>query len=478
MYKFSSFLTEATTYKKYESFTGRILILGYGSVGQAILPLILRHLTVYPGNITVLEKDNHKALFDSRHGKSGVKYVRKEILPENYKKELAKYVGPGDMIVNCSLNIQALALLEWCAQNDVMQVDTSLERWGHQQDEVIPKLADRTLFHTHNEVRAAMSKYPNGPTLCVTHGANPGMVTHLTKRALLQLAKENGRPSTAPADQEGWAQLMKALGVKVIHVAERDTQITDQPKVKGEFVNTWSVEGFWAEGRAPAEMGWGTHENRTPEGGRSQGTAAYLFQPGMSVLMKSWVPKGGQYNGFCIQHSESITLSQFFSTKDGKFRPSVYYVYHPCDSAIVSVHELRGHELEEPREERIMKDEVISGEDELGVLLIGDDFAFWHGSQMTIEDARALIPGENATSVQVAGSLIAAIVWMIRNPRMGYIEPEAIPYDEILEIADMYWEPLKSVMSNWTPSKDVNSLFYKEFDKKHPCRFENFRVWS
>jgi len=91
---------------------------------------------------------------------------------------------------------------------------------------------------------------------------------------------------------------MKSLDVKVIHIAERDQQVISQPKTKGEFTNTWSCEGFWAEGRAPAEMGWGTHEDRHPEGGKSQGNAAFLMQPGASVLMKSWVPDGGQYNGY------------------------------------------------------------------------------------------------------------------------------------------------------------------------------------
>lgn len=53
------------------------------------------------------------------------------------------------------------------------------------------------------------------------------------------------------------------LGVNVIHCSERDTQLTNNPKRPGEFVNTWSVEGFYEEGIAPAELGWGTHEKST-----------------------------------------------------------------------------------------------------------------------------------------------------------------------------------------------------------------------
>jgi homospermidine synthase len=171
-------------------------------------------------------------------------------------------------------------------------------------------------------------------------------------------------------------------------------------------------------------------------------------------------------------------MSQYFETKDKSFRPSVYYVYQPCDSAIASLHEMRGNELDLQREQRILKDEIVSGMDELGVLLLGDDFCFWHGSQLDIHGARKLVEGENATSMQVAGSMLGAIVWMIENPHMGYTEPETMPFEQILEIGDMYWEPLVSVMSNWTPSQDVNSLFYREYDKSNPCKFENYRVWT
>ena len=59
-------------------------------------------------------------------------------------------------------------------------------------------------------------------------------------------------------------RLAMKLGVKVIHVSERDTQITDRPKQVDEFVNTWSVEGFREEGTTTAEMGWGTHEKELP----------------------------------------------------------------------------------------------------------------------------------------------------------------------------------------------------------------------
>ena len=473
--KYLQSIKEATV--THGEFTGKILVIGYGSIGQPTTVLISKHLDLNPDQITLLEKDDHSELFNSRHKNSGIKYVPKtEITRKNYKTILSKYLDAGDMIVNCSLNIDVEAILTWCMDNDVMQVDTSLERWSDDQDEGIPNLAERTLYHTHKILREKLGNTKGKATCVVTHGANPGYVTHLTKRALLTFTKTK----EAPTDQEGWAKLMESSGVKVVHIAERDTQVIDDPKLKNEFVNSWSCEGFWAEGRAPSEMGWGTHEYKEIEGGALQkdGTAAYIKSPSVTNLVKSWVPEGGQYNGFCVQHSEAITISEYFTTKDGKFRPSVYYVYQPTDAAIASIHELRGRELDMQIKYRIIKNEIISGMDELGVLLIGDDFVYFHGSQISIEDARKLIPGESATSVQVAGSLLGAIAWMIKNPKMGYTEPEELPYDEILAIGDKYWSPLVHIKSEWTPAYDVNSLFKRDYDKKNKCSFNNFRVWD
>lgn len=41
---------------------------------------------------------------------------------------------------------------------------------------------------------------------------------------------------------------MKNLGVKGIHIAERDTQKCDKVRPPKEFWNTWSVDGFISEG--------------------------------------------------------------------------------------------------------------------------------------------------------------------------------------------------------------------------------------
>ncbi|MGO4139811.1 homospermidine synthase, partial [Rhizobium brockwellii] len=64
-----------------------------------------------------------------------------------------------------------------------------------------------------------------------TCGANPGMVSWFVKQALVNLANDIGLKVEEPDqhDREGWAKLMKNVGVKCIHIAERDTQRTKHP---------------------------------------------------------------------------------------------------------------------------------------------------------------------------------------------------------------------------------------------------------
>lgn len=447
-----------------------------------MLPMLLRHIQVDPQRITVIEKDDHQELFDAKYGSSGVTYVIHKITWDDLHKILERYLEEGDLLVNLSTDIDCIELVTWCLRNGVRYIDTSIERWPHETDEVLPTMAERTLYHAHQEMRAAAVQYEDAATCVVTYGANPGIVTQFVKAALLDMAASQGHEVDIPTVREEWAQLMMLLGVKVVHISERDTQILDTPKEKNEFVNTWSCEGFWAEGRAPAELGWGTHEHDLPAnaGIHADGpqNAIYLEQPGVSVMLKSWAPLGGAFNGFCIQHSEAVTISEYFTTEDATFRPSVYYVYCPCDAAVVSVHEFRGHELEIQDKQRVAKAEIASGVDELGVFLQGDSGSWWYGSQLTVDQANRLLPGEGPTTVQVGAAMLSAIVWMIENPRRGYCEPEDLPFDIALKHALPYLGTMVSEASDWTPHADRNSLFENKVDPNNPWSFNNFRISS
>jgi homospermidine synthase len=467
-------------------FGGRIVMLGYGSVGQCVLPVISRHFDMPLERVTVLEADDHAERFQP-FAAQGMNYVRLTLTPDNLFSTLADYLRPGDLAINLTAGVDAIQILDWCHDHDVLYVDTSLEPWAEKYENAALPDWERTHYDSHfNTRRVAKERWaPNGPTAIVTHGANPGVVNHFVKVALLEIAEKMKLGLAEPTSREEWAKLAHATGTRVIHIAERDTQRSRLPKEPDEFVNTWSVLGYWGEAYYPAELGWGTHEKVMPPLGQhytyGPGNCIYLQKPGGATLVRSWVPKGGPIFGFVISHSESVTLSDYFTEwQDGKpvYRPTVHYAYHPSTDAIVSLREVMMHDWQPPKKMRIMQDDITDGIDELGVLLLGHGLnGLWYGSQLSIHEAREIIPGQNATALQVCAGVISACVWAVKNPRAGYCEPEDLPFREILDIAKPYLGPIASVETDWTPLKHRSAMFGEPYlDRNDPWQFTNFLV--
>ncbi len=111
----------------------------------------------------------------------------------------------------------------------------------------------------------------------------------------------------------------------------------------------------------------------------------------------------------------------------------MHYAYHPCDDAVLSVHELAGLNWQQQAKQRLMMDEIHSGVDELGVLLMGHARgAYWYGSRLSIEQARALVPHNNATSLQVTAAVLGGMVWALENPRAGLVEADGLDHARVL----------------------------------------------
>jgi homospermidine synthase len=393
-------------------------------------------------------------------------------------------LGPGDFLLNVSVDVSSLALIEFCHDRNVLYLDTCTEPWagGYTDPALTP--SQRSNYALREKLLALRQKYDGGPTAIVTHGANPGLVSHLVKEAVLNIAADTGLAVEKPRDRDGWAALASRLGIKVIHIAERDTQVSEEPKKPGEFVNTWSIDGFVGEGFQPSELGWGSHERHFPEDGRrhdfGSGVAIYLSRPGASTRVRSWTPLEGPYHGFLITHGEAISLADYFSVVEGgmlRYRPTVHYAYHPCDGAVLSLHELAGKNWRMQDEKRLLLDEITHGTDELGVLLMGHaKGAYWYGSRLSVEEARRLAPYNNATSLQVTAAALAGIVWALENPRAWIVEPDEVDSDRIMEICRPYLGTLIGVYSDWTPLFDRGRLFEEDLDTVDPWQFKNFRV--
>ena len=466
---------------KHARFGGRIVIVGFGSIGQGVLPLLLRHIDVAPSQISILTADESGRAVAESHG---VGFAVTPLRRGNYLSVLDPLLADGDFLLNLSVDVSSIALIDFCRAKGALYLDTCIEPWIGQYTDASQPPSQRSNYALREKAMALKAKHEGGPTAILTHGANPGLVSHFVKQALLDIAADTKTAAAKPQTREDWARLSARLGVKVIHIAERDTQVSPTPKRIGEFVNTWSVDGFVSEGCQPAELGWGTHERHFPDDGHRHASgpacAIYLTRPGASTRVRSWTPNEGPYHGFLITHGEAISLADYFTVHENgeaQYRPTVHYAYHPCDDAVLSVHEFAGKNWQLQKAKRLMMDEISAGVDELGVLLMGHARgAYWFGSQLSIGEARRLAPHNNATSLQVTVAVLAGVVWAIENPGRWIVEPEEMDFERILEICRPYLGNMAGAYSDWTPLLDRGLLFEEELDEADPWQFRNFRV--
>jgi homospermidine synthase len=473
-------------------FTNKVLILGAGSVSQSVLPLLIEHL-VDAKQITIMDQRDNRARVKGALDQ-GATYVQDQITQSNLDAQLSKYLSAGDFLLDLAWNIDANTILQWCHDHGVLYLNTSVEEWDPYEGGSNKHPLERTLYYRHMRMREMKSKWTKtGATAVVEHGANPGLVSHLVKKALVDIATKGlsdvkvGKDVESALTDERYNELSHLLGVKVIHISERDTQVTNKPKQWGEFVNTWSVEGFYEEGVAPAELGWGTHEKTLPANAYEHPSGPKnqiaIAQPGASTWVRSWVPNF-EIQGMVIRHGEAFTISDHLSvSRNGKtiYRPTVHYAYCPSNEAIVSMKELEMLNWELHKNQRIMNDEITGGDDRLGVLLMGHPYrSWWTGSLLTIEDSRKLIPGQSATTVQVSSAVYAAVAWAMKNPNAGLLVPDEMPWREVLGYAQKYWGGIHSEAADWDPLMNRRDLFEgwndKKVDKSDPWQFTNFLV--
>jgi homospermidine synthase len=458
-----------------------MVMIGCGSIGQGVLPLMLRHIDLDRANITIITACERGRDVANEYG---LRFLNQPLTEDDYRDRLTPMLRKGDFLLNLSVDVSSVALVELCRDLGALYLDTCIEPWpgGYTDPELSPSL--RSNYALREQMLRLRVEGRPMPTALVTHGANPGLVSHFVKQALLNIAADTGIPVEAPRDRHGWSELAARLGIKVIHIAERDTQVGSVPKAVGEFVNTWSIDGFVGEGCQPAELGWGSHEKALPPDGRrhefGRDSAIYLMRPGASQRVRTWTPTEGPFLGFLITHSESISIADYFTVLQGgevTYRPTVHYAYHPCDDAVVSLHELAGKNWKMQPRQRLMMGEIVSGIDELGVLLAGHaKGAYWYGSQLSIQEARELAPHNSATSLQVTGTVLAGIIWALENPDRGVVEPDDIDFQRILEIARPYLGPVVGVYTDWTPLADRGTLFPEDLDTDDPWQFRNVRV--
>jgi homospermidine synthase len=448
-------------------FNGRLLFVGCGGVAQCFVQLFMRHVDMDMSKITIVDPvDNRHAVEEILA--AGATYKRIRITPKNMNRVLSSHVSKGDMVIDLSVNVGTLAMMDWCFHNNVVYLNTSIEDWGISVNS--EHWLEDTLYKRHTQLREHMTNLGAGvgPTMVVEHGANPGLVSHWTKSGLVDIAESllsssrlnsarRGNLTEALADRD-FARLAMLTGTKAIHISEWDSQTIGGQRKTGEFVSTWSADAFYQESLACAEIAWGTHERGLPAkamqhsyGPKNQ---IVIEQRAFELTASTWVPSG-QFEGMIIPHGETYTISNHLTVKENDkvvYRPSVYFVYRPTDVAKSSLIEYCDSGKSKLDSCKTLTNEINDGQDELGVLLMGHDYgAWWVGSRLDIHESRKHVRNQNATVLQVAASLLGATIYAIENPNEGFRVVDDLPYQQILNVANPYLGECVSLPTVWSP---------------------------
>ena len=435
--------------------TGPIIMIGFGSIGKGTLPLIEKHFEFDKSRFVIV--DPHAD--DTLAKKHGVKFIKQAITRDNYHDVLVPLLTEGGgqgFCVNLSVDTGSVDLMTMCREIGSLYIDTVVEPWlGFYFDksagpEKRSNYALReTLLAASARAKAAPPRFP--PAARPRHGVVVRQAGAARHRG------DTNSPFNEPKRREGWGQLAHKLGVKGIHIAERDTQRSKTPRPMNVFVNTWSVEGFVSEGMQPAELGWGTHEKWMPENGRKHDTgcqaAIYLRQPGANTRVRSWCPTPGAQYGFLVTHDE-VDLDRGLLHRarrpEGDLSPDLPLRLSPGQrrGAVVArvfgadgkmqptAHPGRG---DRRRHRRARRAGVRPQQD-----------AYWYGSQLSIEETRRIAPYQNAAGMQVSSAVLAGMVWALENPAAGIVEADEIDFRRCLEIQRAYLGPVKGYYTDWT----------------------------
>jgi len=464
---------------------GPIVMIGFGSIGKGTLPLIERHFHYDKSRFVVIDpEDKDRRILDER----GIRFVHQEVTKDNYRHLLIPLLTAGGgqgFCINLSVDTSSVEIMELCNEIGAFYIDTVNEPWaGFYFDTKLGPEARTNYALREATMAAKRARKPGSTTSVSCCGANPGMVSWFAKQALINVATDIGLKFKEPKTREDWGRLSRKAGIKGIHIAERDTQRSTAPKPQDVFVNTWSVEGFISEGLQPSELGWGTHEKWMPANARKhrQGcqAAIYLLQPGANTRVRSWTPTAQAQYGFLVTHNESISIADYFTLRTGRkvsYRPTCHYAYHPCNDAVLSLHEMFGRAERQEDVHILDEHEIADGIDELGVLLYGHrKNAYWYGSQLSIDETRELAPYQNATGLQVTSAVLAGMVWALENPKAGIVEADEMDFRRCLDIQMPYLGPVIGKYTDWTPLAGRPGLFPDDIDRRDPWQFRNVLV--
>ena len=113
-----------SSHEVHVNFAGKIVMVGFGSIGQGVLPLILRHIGTSADRITIVTAED-AGRAEANH--FGVKFVKIALTRDNYRRTLEPLLQAGDFLLNLSVDVSSVALVELARERGALYLDTCVE---------------------------------------------------------------------------------------------------------------------------------------------------------------------------------------------------------------------------------------------------------------------------------------------------------------------------------------------------------------
>jgi homospermidine synthase len=439
------------SYNKYNFGNSHIWLLGQGTIGPALLFMILKLFNINLNQITVIDMKPEEEIRPAidlmvrilRNTPNIINIMGSTQIKKDNYLDIFKNLKVNDLIIDCANDINANDIINLCQQRSAAYVNSAIEEWDYK---LVQDPYSYTIHSRLNKLRTETNNIPNKKfTAIVGSGCNPGMVSVWAQIAIDKINESYGNTVMKTAEE---------LGIRTIHISEIDTQRSKFPKRVDEYCNTWgsTSEPLYEEALAPVELSLGTHEE-IPKINvvKYDEKNKYLVLDNLAIntCAQSYTPLYGNYIGMLIRHEENITIGEKFSTYKNTGReiiktysPSVYYVYKPCNDTLASISELKDKNFIYQSTHRFLTDDIIDGRDELGLtFFLENGDIFWIGSLLDISEARQIFSNQfskymNATTVQVVGGYLSGIMFVMdkhKRGQNGLYVPEDMDYKKVFE---------------------------------------------
>lgn len=477
-------------YQSYDFGKGHIYLLGQGSIGPALLYMILKIFKIKQEQITIIDLkplDELKAIVKyvvnaALHEESKIEIISKRIDEHNYKQIFTKdyKLTHDDIIIDCAIEICSIDMMRICQEYGCGYINSATEIWDYTN---IYDPESYTLYPIIQDIRKFSEELKSSGKInfnaVIDMGCNPGNVNMWAQVGFDLINKHYNTKKTA-----------EQLDIRTIHISEYDTQRSSIPKRINEYCNTWAstCEPFYEEGLAPVEMSFGNHEElpdkKYIEALEDNNKYIALNRLCTETYAHSYTPGYKNYIGILIRHGENITIGETMSTyktQDGKivrtWSPSVYYVYHPTQDTMASLYELKEKNYKYQDNTRLFTNDIIDGRDELGLTyFLGNGDIFWIGSLLDIDEARDIYENKfnekiNATVVQVVGGYLSGIFHILdlnkKKQYNGVMVPEDLPYKEIYKrMKPFYGDFIFKKVSDWDYNMKTRSITFRDYKEK------------